>query len=269
LRTWSFTRLGDIDIYGLADGQVTLPMDYYAGVDWVEHRSMLSVEGTIDRPIGCFLVITNGTKTLIDAGVGPRVLSWAQGGELPGALKAAGIAAESIDRVVCTHAHVDHIGWLMGDRAYPFGEARVALGGIEFDLLIERGSAEARAAMTHLKNRNRLDLLEDGECIAPGLTVRATPGHTRGHLSVIASSTSQRAFILGDVVVCPEEIGVSWINTSDDDPLIAARTRETLWHELEGTDDLAVGAHFPGLTFGVVESKASSRSFVPVSPLDS
>src|SRR6266542_6475918 len=163
----SFIRIGDIEIHGFADGQVMLPMDYYSGVDWADHESLLSARGTIDRPIGCFLVVTLGTKTLIDAGVGPRLLPWARGGDLPAAMKEAGIAAESVDRVVCTHAHIDHIGWLVGDQPHPFGEARVALGGVEFELLMERGSAEARAAMTNLVNRNRLDLLDDGESIAP------------------------------------------------------------------------------------------------------
>lgn len=34
---------------------------------------------------------------------------------------------------------------------------------------------------------------------------------------------------------------------SDIDPALSKRTREALWKELEGSGDITVGAHFPGL----------------------
>jgi glyoxylase-like metal-dependent hydrolase (beta-lactamase superfamily II) len=262
LKTYSLTRIGDIDIHGLADGDVNLPREYYASVDWEVHGSILSANGTIDRPIGCFLLATKRAWILVDVGVGPRRLSWAWGGNLPAALKSVGVENNSIDRVVCTHAHIDHIGWLVGGQKHPFGDARIALGATEFEALMRHGRVESQAAMTRLQEQGILDLLVDGEELAPGITVRATPGHTPGHLSVVVSSGSQRAFILGDVVVCPEEIGASWTNTSDDDPVAAVRTRDTMWRELGQTGDLAVGSHFPGLAFGRVKQAGTERSFV-------
>jgi hypothetical protein len=46
---------------------------------------------------------------------------------------------------------------------------------------------------------------------------------------------------------------------SDVDPALSARTRESLWRELEGTDTLAVAAHFPDLQFGRVLAGQGKR----------
>jgi glyoxylase-like metal-dependent hydrolase (beta-lactamase superfamily II) len=97
--------------------------------------------------------------------------------------------------------------------------------------------------------------------------IRATHGHTPGHISVVVSGPERRAFVLGDVVVCPEEIGQTWTNTSDAEPLVAAATRATLWEELEATDDVLVGAHFPALRFGVIRSRNGRPRFEPTGPL--
>jgi hypothetical protein len=67
------------------------------------------------------------------------------------------------------------------------------------------------------------------------------------------SSGQQRALLLGDAVTCPVQLEEpDWSAMSDVDPALAARTREALWQELEGSADLAVAAHFPGLEFGRV-----------------
>jgi hypothetical protein len=42
---------------------------------------------------------------------------------------------------------------------------------------------------------------------------------------------------------------------------LAARTREALWQELEGTSTTVVGAHFPGLEFGRVMRGEGKRYF--------
>lgn len=41
-----------------------------------------------------------------------------------------------------------------------------------------------------------------------------------------------------------------WEVVFDVDPALAARTREALARELEGTDVPAAAAHFPGMRFG-------------------
>ena len=120
--------------------------------------------------------------------------------------------------------------------------------------------------MEALATTDRLEPMEgDLVAIAPGITARHTPGHTMGHYGLVLSSGDERAVLLGDAVECPlqlEEPDFSVI--SDVDPALAARTREALWAELEGTPALVTAAHFPGLEFGRVMRGEGKRYFTPV-----
>jgi hypothetical protein len=57
---------------------------------------------------------------------------------------------------------------------------------------------------------DQLRFVDDGEEIAPGVQVRATPGHTPGHLSLVvtdpAGRTDERVVILGDVMHCQVQV---------------------------------------------------------------
>src|SRR6202161_639314 len=60
-------------------------------------------------------------------------------------LAAAGFARESIDTVLCTHLHVDHVGWntmLDGGKWVPtFANARYVFGKTEYEHLRDHSTA--------------------------------------------------------------------------------------------------------------------------------
>ena len=168
---------------------------------------------------------------------------------------------------MCSHLHIDHIGWLTVDDAPFFANATVRYGGADWQQFVVDADAEdrGRRSMEVLAAAGRLEPMEgDMVSIAPGLTARHTPGHTLGHYGLVVSSADQRAVILGDAVECPLQLEEpDFYVLSDVDPALAARTRETLWRELEGTSALMTGAHFPGLEFGRVLNGAGRRYFGP------
>ena len=67
------------------------------------------------------------------------------------ALAAAGFAVGDIDFVMCTHLHVDHVGWntrLENGRWVPtFPNARYVFGKSEFDYWTEQNAEDAGAAV--------------------------------------------------------------------------------------------------------------------------
>jgi glyoxylase-like metal-dependent hydrolase (beta-lactamase superfamily II) len=258
-------RVGDIEITPLSDGMVRLPQSFYVNLDFEAHADMLAEDGRVHVPIGCYLIRSGERVVLVDAGLGPIALDWAQGGDLPAALAEAGAAPGDIDTVLCTHLHIDHIGWLAQDGAPWFPNATVLFGSADWRQFVEEAAEgdQGAASMRALDAAGRLAPLDrDMAEVAPGLTARATPGHTLGHVSLVVSSGEERAFLLGDAVECPLQVAEAdfWV-MSDVDPAMAGRTREALWRELEGTPALVGAAHFPGLEFGRILRGQGRRWF--------
>lgn len=262
-------NIGDLDLIPLNDGLCKLPQQFYVGLDFSTHQDLVADDGLVHIPIGCFVVRSGDTTVLIDAGLGDVDVAWARGGDLPAALRSEGIAPEDIDIVVCSHLHVDHIGWLAVDGAPYFENAIVRYGAADWQQFVTEAAEDSRSRqiMEALAAADRLEPLDgDMVAIASGLTARHTPGHTLGHYGLVLSSGESRAVILGDAVECPLQLEEpDFYALSDVDPALAARTRETLWRELEGTDTLMSAAHFPGLEFGRVLAGTGKRYFAVTS----
>ena len=258
-------RIGSIDLVPVNDGMCHMPQQFYVGLDFDAHADLLAPDGTVHIPIGCFVLRTGDTTVLIDAGLGDVDVGWARGGELPAAQAAAGVALDDIDIVVCSHLHVDHIGWLTVDDRPFFPNATIRYGAADWERFVTGAEAEdrGRRSMELLAAADRLDPLDgDMVAIAPGLTARHTPGHTLGHYGLVVSSGDERAVLLGDAVECPLQLEEpDFYALSDVDPAMAARTREALWRELEGTSTLMTAAHFPGLELGRVLQGSGRRWF--------
>lgn len=257
--------VGDIEVIPLSDGTAWLPQQFYVGLDFATHQELLADDGRVHIPIGCFLVRTARRTVLLDAGMGPVEMAWGRGGDLPAALAAHGVIPNDIDTVVCTHLHSDHVGWLVQDEKPFFPKATVLFGAGDWDRFVTSPTAEQRTrdAFELLDGSGRLEPLHgDMVSVAPGITARATPGHTEGHYGIVVASGEERTYILGDAVECPLQVEEpDFYAMSDVDPALARRTREALWRELEGSDTLVGAAHFPGLEFGRILSGHGRRFF--------
>jgi glyoxylase-like metal-dependent hydrolase (beta-lactamase superfamily II) len=108
---------------------------------------------------------------------------------------------------------------------------------------------------------HRIESVADGQAIAPGVNVIASPGHTPGHVLVVISSGAERAIILSDVIHCPlqlDEAELGWVSDVDDG--LARRTRERIAAELEASSQTtAAGGHLSHSVFGRVVPAAGKR----------
>lgn len=260
-------RVGDIDVVSLVDGTCALPQTFYVGLDFAAHPELVAPDGKVHIPIGCYLLRTAGRLVLLDAGMGPRDVGWARGGDLPARLRAAGVEPGDVDTVVCTHLHADHVGWLVHEGRPFFPNATVRFGEGDRRHFVDAGAGdpETREAVLKLEAAGRVELIEgDDVLLARGLTARHTPGHTPGHYGLVISSGTDRAVLLGDAVECPLQVEeADFFVLSDVDPDLARRTREAVWRELEGSDALVGAAHFPGLQFGRILTGEGRRYFAP------
>ena len=148
-----------------------------------------------------------------------------------------------------------------------FANATVRFGAGDWKMFVTDADPadHIRVAMEALDAAGRLEPIDgDMVALAPGITARATPGHTSGHYCLVVASGNERAFLLGDAVECPLQLTQpDFYALSDVDPDLARRTREAVWREVEGTADLVAGAHFPDLRFGRVLTGEGRRWFTP------
>jgi glyoxylase-like metal-dependent hydrolase (beta-lactamase superfamily II) len=177
-------------------------------------------------------------------------------------LAAAGYPRETIDTVVCTHLHVDHVGWntmLADGRWVPtFPNARYLIGRVEYrhwTALHEREDMNAVLAdsVTPVAAAGLVDLVETDYRVCDEVSLVPTPGHTPGHVSLRVVSDGEEALITGDFMHHPCQIArPDWSSTADSDPDAARATREAMLTRLAGARTLVIGTHFAGRTAGHV-----------------
>lgn len=142
-------------------------------------------------------------------------------------LAAAGVEPASITDVLLTHLHFDHAGGLTHDAdgrlAPSLPRARVHIQRREHD--------DARAGHTVMtltyreENFSPLDgtglwnLLEGEGEVLPGVRVMPTPGHTRGHQSIVVSGGGRSLVYAGDVLPTRHHLRPAYNMAFDLDPL--------------------------------------------------
>jgi glyoxylase-like metal-dependent hydrolase (beta-lactamase superfamily II) len=177
-------------------------------------------------------------------------------------LATAGYARETIDTVICTHLHVDHVGWntmLNGGNWVPtFPNARYLMGRVEFDHWTSQHDREDMEAIladsvTPVLEAGLVDLVETDHRICDEISLLPTLGHTPGHVSLRIASQGEEALITGDFMHHPCQIArPEWSSTVDSDPTEAQQTRERMLTGLSDTPILVIGTHFAGRTAGHV-----------------
>jgi glyoxylase-like metal-dependent hydrolase (beta-lactamase superfamily II) len=259
-------RLGELEILPVLDGQLDVPADVM--LNQTPHARWLTPEGLLTVQMGGYLIRSGDRLLLVDTGFGPS--SGAGQGQLLVSLAALGHQPEDITDVVLTHLHFDHVGWTTDGQQATFPNATYRCDARDWDYYVTEEHEEyLREMVGALPARQRLLPAEkqvelfEGDCsLAPGVDARSAPGHTPGSTIVVLSSGQERAMLLGDVVHCPAEMfSQDWEMYADVDAAAAARTREALAREVEGSGVLLGAAHFPGLQFGRLLTAAGSRDW--------
>jgi glyoxylase-like metal-dependent hydrolase (beta-lactamase superfamily II) len=259
------------------DGNYELPLsDFLPGLDpdgLARHLAILEPEfldvarDRLKVAVQSYVVHTGSRTILIDSCVGddrdrPEVPVWNQRhatGFLD-RLRRAGTDPAAVDIVLCTHLHVDHVGWntrLADGRFVPtFPNARYLFGRDELaDWMAQReagtipalhGAAIEDSVIPILK-AGLADLVETGHELARNLTLTPLPGHTLGQMGVLVDQPAGRAIFCGDAIHSPVQIYQPDVSTTVDvDPSTAIVTRRAILEEAIETGRLVVPAHFRG-----------------------
>jgi glyoxylase-like metal-dependent hydrolase (beta-lactamase superfamily II) len=172
-------------------------------------------------------------------------------------LRAAGIAPEQIDIVMCTHLHVDHVGWntrLENGRWVPtFPNARYLFSRADRDYWDPAAGHTAMAMNDVIFNDSVLPVIESGQAdlvegvhhIEDGIAIHPAPGHTPGNMVLKAASRGVSGLFAGDCLHHPMQVyHPEWNASVDEDKPLAHATRRALLAECAERGSLLLPAHF-------------------------
>jgi glyoxylase-like metal-dependent hydrolase (beta-lactamase superfamily II) len=219
-----------------------------------------TAEGRLKMSIRTLVVETPSRRIVVDTGLGNdkqgrNIPTWNnRHGPFLDDLAAAGFPPESIDTVLCTHLHVDHVGWntrLVGGRWVPtFEKARYVFGRTEYaywhDHSVEPDKAAIFAdSVAPIVAAGRADLVDSDARICDEITLIPTPGHSPGHMSLHIRSEGEEGLLTGDVAHHPCQMAhLGWSSTADSDPVQSAKTRRELFARFADRPVLVIGGHF-------------------------
>jgi len=270
-------KIGSFEVTALLDGYLQLGPDLIVGYEETAAAKLREAAFVKDQaltgPVNAYLVNTGDKLVLIDAGtsdkMGPTL------GHLGKALAAAGVTPDQIDAVLITHMHPDHLFGVLtptGEQAFPNAELLLP----EVDNIFWFDDAAMNAAPEHFRPfflgarasadayKSRQTLFNAGEEVLPGITARALPGHTPGHVGFVLDSDGERLIIAADVVHAPayQFERPDWAIAFDIDPAQAVETRKKFFDEVAADRVMFAGMHLPFPGFGHLARQGDAYRFV-------
>jgi glyoxylase-like metal-dependent hydrolase (beta-lactamase superfamily II) len=217
-------------------------------------------EGRLKMSIHALVVETPSRRIVVDTGLGNDK----QGRTVPGwnnrsdpflqRMTAAGFSPDSIDTVLCTHLHVDHVGWntrLVDGKWVPtFANARYVFGRTEYEYWRDHSEEPDKIAVFNdsvkpVADAGLVDLVASDHRLSDEITLIPTPGHSPGHMSLHIQSGGETGLLTGDVAHHPCQMAhLDWSSTADFDPVQSAATRRELFSRFADSPTLVIGGHF-------------------------
>lgn len=257
------TRIVELELPGLTFILPDATPENIRPIAWLKPH-FVTEAGEPIASVHTLIVESQGQRIVVDTCIGNdkmlRIPPWRnRKGPFLEDLAAAGFERESIDTVLCTHLHADHVGWNTmltdGKWAPTFPKAEYLFGRKEWehwnntrdewtDHLIEQSLEPILQAGLH-------KLVETDHRINDEISLEPTPGHTPGHVSVRIHSDGQEAVITGDLLHHPCQMArPDWKCTADTDSDAACVTRKDFLGRNADRPVLVIGTHFAAPTAG-------------------
>ena len=240
---------------------------------WLKPHFMTD-DGRLIASIHAFVIESQGRVIVVDTCVGndkPRDLkAWhMRKGRFLEDLAEAGFPRERVTDVLCTHLHVDHVGWntrLEHGRWIPtFPNARYLIGRKEWDYWKNETGGDKIVrddSVRPILDAGLADLVKRTHKITSEVYLEPTPGHTPGHVSVHIRSKGAEAVITGDLMHHPVQCAEpSWASNFDVDPGKARVTRRAFLEKYKDGKVLVLGTHFAVPTAGRLSADGQAYRF--------
>ena len=264
-------RIGDVTITRVVEltsstvGNYILPQateDRISAIDWI--GPFVDDDRQLVLSFHSLVIETEGQILIVDTCIGnDKERTYPKWNRMQSSylqdLAAAGFETDNIETVLCTHMHVDHVGWntryLDGKWQATFPNARYLYAEDEWRHWQNENQAEYGPVIDDsvrpIFDAGLADLVSSDHRVTSDVRLESTPGHTPGHVSVHITSRGEEAVITGDMVHHPCQIAYpEWSTTADVDPDMAAVTRARFLDSYADRPVLVIGTHFAGPTAG-------------------
>jgi glyoxylase-like metal-dependent hydrolase (beta-lactamase superfamily II) len=221
-------------------------------------------ENRIPMTLQCLLIRSAGKTILIDTGLGTKLTPEAiehwglqrPNGTLIDDLARQGVRPEDVDIVLNTHLHADHCS---GNTRLVDGEITASFPNAEYWVQrmewAEACHPDARTRGTYfganfdvLWREGRLRLLHGDTPVTEQVRCVVTPGHTRGHQSVVLENGDWRGLYVGDMASYAVHMQrTAWLTSYDVLPLENIRTKERWQRWALAHDAWLFFEHDPGV----------------------
>jgi len=269
-------KVGDFECVSLSDGGKDYwPRSFFSNVPVETFEAALRERSLptdkIVTPYTFLFVDTGANRLLVDMGAGKLAPTT---GKLLQSMQGAGIDPLSIDTVIITHAHPDHIGGTLDDQGEPiYRNARYFIWKRDWvfwfsddaaSMAPEKHVAIARRNLDPIQDR--LTLIEPGGEIVAGIGTLPAPGHTPGHLVVSVTSGDDRLYFVSDTVLYPLHLEFpDWLPVFDILPEEAAASKQRIFDRVSEERALVMAQHFPPFpSLGHVVKKEQGWLWQPI-----
>ncbi len=266
-------KVGDLTVHRIVEMEIpfTDPYEFFPGLTPAvleANRLWMQEAGAFDPVTGklvlCFqsyVVRTPHHTILVDSCVGndkertarpvwhrKKDDAWMRG------LAAVGLSIDDIDMVMCTHLHVDHVGWntkLEDGRWVPtFPRARYLFSEREYAYWAEQNAKAPIACIEDsvipIMEAKRADLVSSSHAVNDHVRLIPTPGHTPDHFAVELGRGETAAILTGDLIHSPLQARHPELSMrADTDPEQGSKTRRSFLERVCEGRTLCCTAHFP------------------------
>lgn len=244
--------------------------------DLTPYAALIDPDGTMEMSMTVYLIESEGSRVLVDTGLADQEMprrSMDEHSHLLECLEEADVSAASIDFVVHTHLHFDHVGWntyhdgSTWEPTFPNAKHLIQQRDWEHWVLGPQGfpGPDIERSIRPLENAEMIKLLDGDHSITTEVSVVAAYGHTPGHQVVRVNSNGAAAYILGDSChIAMQVCETNWSDRADVDHVEGNQSRAMLMQRIDDEDAIVIGGHFPFPGLGRRVTRAGQCAYEPI-----